>query len=204
MAAGEPVPLACKCTDVDLVWVMRPEVFDKQSLDWLGELREEQRAQVLTIGHPLNAHKRLAACTADGLVPINWPGDLRGLVAIKSPKDAMDVLRIFSSAETYDRFPEYGYVELAPIEKGVSLTFRGPAEMASRAFEDLGLAAPTVTERLGRFRVRRSVARVEDRHIVGFAVLDEELWGDGRYVLRVLGELRGKAGASSVYLPRPQ
>lgn len=204
IATGEPVPLACKRQDVALVWVMKPDVFDRQSLEWLGDLREEQRARVLTIGHPLDTHKRLVACIADGLVPINWPGDLRGLVVIKTPKDATDVLRIFSSAESYNRFPQYGYVEVAPIEKGVSLKFRGPAEMTKRAFEDLGLVDPLVTERLGRFRVRRSVARIEDCQIVGFAVLDEELWSDGRYALRVLWELRGKSGAKSVYLPRPQ
>ena len=73
---------------VELYWVPRVDVLDDQSMEWLKDLGSEALGIAPDTGLPLWRFQSLIATKDEMVVPVNWPGDLRGLVEIRRAEQA--------------------------------------------------------------------------------------------------------------------
>jgi len=110
------------------------------------------------------------------------------LVRIDTPEQALEFVRLFSSPQTWYQFDHFGYmaVSCSPSDKGDLL----PGKVRCPRFHRLGLREAEVMAHEGRFRICRSVVRMERHKVTGVAIVDETVAPDGEYVLRVLCEER--------------
>lgn len=170
-----------------LVWDQKTLALDDIANRWEAGLPRDGDQHLWALSRPADRDYRLFAESADipGQWPIAWPSDLVGMVNITTPRQALEFVRLFSSVRNCYRFPEYGYLEVAPVDE-LTVNWTGPAFMPRSDFERLGLPGTTVIEHEGTFRIRRPVAKLNRWRIEGVAVLDETVTKSGRYVLRVL------------------
>jgi hypothetical protein len=68
------------------------------------------------LGTPVEAYLRLIAVKGGEKMEIPSVSDLKGRVVIRSPEEALEFVRLFTSIETHYLFPDIPYVEPAVAE----------------------------------------------------------------------------------------
>ena len=192
---------------VQLIWVTYDRILDEQSWRWTRDLHDEQHPDQMP-HFAVEPFLRLAAKIQGELRPVNWPGDLKGLVSINSAPEALEFVRLLSSKDTWYRFPSLRYVEAAPKpDDSGAKDDEGelsPAYMSERDFRHLRLVTPDVIPYQGCFRIRRSVAKVSGNSVARVAILDETVGRDGDYTVRVLWQQPIEPSEHLIDLPRFQ
>jgi hypothetical protein len=175
-------------------WETQSRAIDDQSREWLRALGVDRYDYATRIGYPLDSYERLFSNgPGESKQLISWPSDLRGLIEVHDRDQALSVLRVFSSVESWYRFPEFGYVEVTPVEE-VGYRPSGPAGILKSEFQRLRLPELQVVEQKDGFRLLRPVLRLVDDRVAGvlgkklwgIAILDEYIGRHGAYTLRVL------------------
>lgn len=197
------------CSQVAADWLAPGVVLCRVSQNFLADdlarqwLAEHDCVLPLTAsGLPHEVFERVAIRQEDGWVPVNWPADLQGKVAIRSEADALAFVRLFSSPDTWYCFPHFGCIEVRVT--GRDLPRAG--EVESSTFAEWRLSAASVRMHNGVYRVTRPVVRVTNLfEATAVEILDEAVGPDGTYTLGVLCSkaLRGPE-RTRVYLPQPK
>lgn len=183
-----------------LFWIHRYDLLDDVSMRWLVELGPSSETRAATFGLPQELFLRLLLVDGKRRTPVNWPADLKGHVRITTPEQAIEYVRLFSSSNTWYRFPEYRYLELIPSGSWLDALFKAsPGNISDSEFSQLGLARLCIIPHEDGFRIRRSAARVSGTYVEAIYVFDETVSADGSYGLRILDyrRLRDK----SVFVP---
>jgi len=169
----------------DLRWGPKTKMFDKTSIEWLSRLEEDQIAKAMTLGMR-SRFKRLFLEDNESVKPIMWPADLEGHVQIKSKSQALEFLRLFSSRHTWNRFPEFGFLELNPVDR---IEYAGDIKMEN--FSEMRLPTTDIEEFPSHFRILRSMVRTRpyDQSPMSIVIADETVTREGEYTIRVLAEI---------------
>ena len=185
----DPVEVSFLREGLGLYWVPEWEVLDAKSREWIRQLGSDACLVPLGPRFPVEPSLRLIVLSETERKVVNWPTELRGMVQIHTPEQALEFVRLFSSFETYYRFPEFRYLEVSPSADAPDTTVRRArqaATMRASDFKKLGLRPPVVIAWRESFRIRRSVAEVTAGAVTGLAILDETVTAEGNYTVRVL------------------
>ncbi len=126
------------------------------------------------LGRPVEAYLRLIAVKGMGKIEISNFSDLKGRVAIKSPYDALEFVRLFTSIETHYLFPEIHYIEPA-----VAVDTPGPGEYTEEYGVLMNLEKATARRENDYFVIERNLL---DKTGKLFRVI-EHVGRDGAYSL---------------------
>lgn len=189
----EPVEFAPLLSGRELYWVPQFELLlDRISLARLDLLGESRKWEALAIGLPWEANKlRLILIRGEGRRVVCWPGDLEDHVTIQSPEDALLFVRLFSSTDTWYRFPQYGYIE---IETSARTSESGLVTVPQRELESFSLPKPEAVRTEDGYRIMRSVARPTPGGDVVLEVVDETVGTNGAYAVISLWAKRLRPG----------
>jgi hypothetical protein len=201
--AWEDLDLTFLEPGVTLYWVPQLDTMDEWSAKWLQHLGPDKSDYAYRVGAPWAAFLRLAIVRGGHFSPVAWPGDLRGSVRLKTPQDALSFIRLFSSVDTYDRFSEYGWLEIEQVGPASSSqpTRFACARVPKADFARLGLCDAQIEECEEGFRFCRSVVRADWLRATEVAILDETVGRDGEYVRRVLWRKALPPEMDLVHLP---
>ena len=150
----------------------------------------------------LERDERLAVSDNGGkLRALSWPSDLTGLVDIKTPEEALEFVRLFSSGKNWYLTPRFGYMEIHPSR------VQEPGAVSPEQYELLHLKAPVATQDNGRFRIRRLAVSIQNASGIEptaatVAFLDETVWPDGKYEVQVLWERKVERGFARLFWRR--
>ncbi len=179
--------------------------FSKESMGILlaGKKRPEERQEYsFMAGTFLERDERLAVLDTGGkLRALSWPSDLMGLVDIKTPEEALEFVRLFSSGENWYLTPRFGYMEIH------SSRLQEPGAVSPEQYELLPLKAPIAAQDNGRFRIRRLAVSIQNASSIEptaatVAFLDETVWPDGKYEVQVLWERKVERGFATLFWRR--
>jgi len=125
-------------------------------------------------GVPREAFARLFAVRGDEEHILYRTTSLAGYVRIRTPEQALEMVRLFSSVETGYLFEDFGEVEIRMAAGEPEL-----GEITEEEYRRLGIAAPTVTRHGSWFVITRCLA---DEHHQAWRVR-ELVHEDGSYRL---------------------
>lgn len=183
----------------ELKWIPQPLLLlDDQSRSWLDGLSEDKKWKALAIGLPLEPFHRLVLKTETRARIIAWPGDLRGEVSLKSAEDALSFARLFSSVDTYYRFPMFNRVEIVS-DHGANGT--GPAKISAGKARALGLPATAAVSTPAGYRILRTLAQPLSSGQFVIEIVDEKVESDGAYEILVLWSATLSPSDAGISLP---
>ncbi len=179
-----------------LFWSIAAEAFDGHATNQLLRLVGHPLGKDAAVGCPYERWLRLYVRSGESVKPVNWPSDLHGHVKIHGPAAALSFVRLFSSEDTFNRFPEFGFMELSPAEE-----FWPDCTGIPEACESLTL--PEAVKTSTGYRITRLCARVDLRsgNPTGIVIMDEEIDADGGYALRILWEDADRERLRRLLLP---
>jgi hypothetical protein len=181
----DPVTCSFLKNGIRLYWVTSPDTMDEAACRWLRWAAPGKLGGVV-LHIPIEHGRRLIVAGDHWWKPVSWPSDLTGLVHLQSSAQALEYVRLFSSRETWYKFPEFGFMEIKPAGEGTL-----ELDAISRSeFERFGLRQVEVAGHGGSYRIRRPVVRVDALRwrLMSVGMIDEEVRADGAYALRILWE----------------
>lgn len=174
-----------------LSWELWRHGLDESQKQQIYDLEADERHKLkLNTSFPSYPLERLFLTTKKGKETIvQCPDDLAGYVDIRTPEQALNFVRLFSTIETYYRFPEYRYLELFSSKAGKS-----EGIVSLEHFEALGLIEAQVEEKNGKFYILRSVAIIQEHPKSYF-------YGPGKVAfVAIISEVVEPNGSYSVFM----
>lgn len=167
--------------EVVLEWVPVQLLLDDEAVRWLSRLEGRYEGRADAVGLPLEPFLRLRATTSDAQQAVSWPSDLQGLVRIASEEQAIEFVRLFTSVDTWYRFPAFNYIEIiaSPTEREGQFA---PLVVSPSDFKALDVPTIAVTRTEGVFRIRRTLLQLGNGS-AEVVIVDEHVWPNGRYAL---------------------
>lgn len=180
---GDQIEASFLLPDRLLLWIPQPLLYDTHTLEWLETLGEDRKWRSLMIWFPLKTWSRLALEVNGQTRVISWPSDLRGEVSLTTEAEALAFLRLFTSVDTYYRFPRLNRVEITSLEPNEHDKLASIPREKAQKFK-LPDTAIFDTE-LGYRVFRVLAARLETGDIL-VGIVQEAVGDDGAYELLVL------------------
>ncbi len=131
------------------IWILKDEPI-RVSFDTKGYVFYKGGRGVL--GRPVEADLRLIAVKAAEKIEIKSVSHLEGRVVIRSSKEALEFVRLFTSIKTHYLFPDIQY-----IEPGVAEDVPGPGEYASEYKERMNLELARSRREASDFVIERNL-----------------------------------------------
>lgn len=153
------------------IWILDDELIET-SFDTSGYTFYKGGTGVL--GTPAEAFLRLVAVKGDERLIVETIEALSGYVTIRTPDEALEFGRLFTSVDTHYLFPEVSYVEPVYVEGDP-----GVAEYSDDYADQMRLPAARVSEQSGVFVVERALLSKTQRLVHA----TETIAPDGTYEL---------------------
>jgi len=213
---GRPIKTSIVHEPAQLRWVCRANLLDDLDLSWLSQLGNDRLGSMCGTGCPCELFECLVLTHKDRSKLIVWPGDLRGEVTIRTREHALEFVRIFSSPETWYKFPAHNLLEIDPgmddCQESNSQKVSSPERITLCG--SLRLPKTSVVERGNAYRILRTALRMHmpahmqwdvpttrSEMCLSVTIIEEMVGYDGEYSLRVLWERDLSPDQNFVRLP---
>ena len=153
------------------LWILDDEPievsFDTKGYSWF-------KATSGGLGDPSEAFLRLIAVKQDEQIVIQTIPDLAGRVIIRSPEEALEFVRLFTSVATHYLFPDSQYLEAREADNGP-----GAGEYSKTYGEEMNLKPPVARHEGDVFLLDRTLVNRKGKLLRG----KEQVSRDGGYEL---------------------